>query len=335
MTEKNNPYSPLLKKYEQWVFFRKHSRKISTALATLAITNLIFIYSIRLYGLFAENLQIAILIGNIVSLVIIGLCILNVIILKSPPKAINNLLLYENLKDVAKISKHDEILTAFFPLVDLTDRILDHRDDKVWVALICSYFQEKNLVLKRTDFIAILKLIYQDAIVKEKYALIGDFKEITENQWQQLEKALPDLDNLIQWQVFYGWDNRPYSSTSPTLYRTPEYIEHYFSRTNQEIFKEIEETTKNRTYTSDTLYLLEENKNIKLDSDKSARQFMELFEQYNPAAMQVRRIIGDYIKTMINPMTAIYPAIGTTLHGEIYKIDDIVENNEEQKKDTD
>lgn len=326
MSQKTNPYSPLIKKYEQWIFFRKHSRKISTTLALLAITNFIFIYSIRLNGLFAENFQLAILIGNIVSLVIIGLCILNVIIIKSPPKAIKNLRLYENLKDVAKISKQDEILTAFFPLVDLTDRILDHQDDKVWVALICSYFQEKNLVLKKTDYIAILKLIYQDAVVKEKYALIGAFKEVTENQWKQLEKALPDLDNLIQWQIFYGWDNRPYSSTSPTLYRTPEYIEHYFSRTNQEIFKEIEETTKNRTFTSDTLFLLEKKKNFKLDSDKSARQSMELFEQYNPAALQVRRLIGDYIKTMINPTIAIYPAIGTTLHGETYKLDNTIEN---------
>lgn len=327
MSEKTNPYSPQLKKYEQWVFFRKHSRKISTALALLAITNLIFIYSIRLYGLFAEHFQIAILIGNIVSLVIIGLCILNVIIIKSPPKAIKNLRLYENLKDVAKISKHDEILATFFPLVDLTDRILDHQDDKVWVALICSYFQEKNLVLKKTDFIAILKLIYQDDMVRQKYALIRPFKEITESQWKKLKKALPDLDNLIQWRIFYGWANRPYSSTSPTLYRTPEYIEHYFTRTDLEMFDEIEDSVKNGTYTADTLFLLEEKKNLKLDSEKSARQSMKLFELYNPAALQVRRLIGDYIKTMINPMTAIYPAIGTTLHGEIYKIDDNVEYN--------
>lgn len=285
----------------------------------------------------SENLVISIAMGFALMVVIFG-------IFKQSNKSFEKLYKFQNYQKLAIISDHPPISTDYFPFIHLVKKYLKREDVALWSNIITSFFQEKKLVLTKTDFIAIMKQIIPDPQVDQVYRqYIPKPLMIKEDQYQKLLNHLPD-GNIIQWNTFYGWESSPSFSTSPVLYRTDTFLKEkevydqawkrvLHEYPNPECLSEEMESQYNEDlktvnhsledHNSNILFLLnitsEDRKNSKdLDLpvaeryEKHENGEITYHEAYFKPSIRAREIIKTYITEMIKPINCIYLDIGKT-----------------------
>lgn len=285
----------------------------------------------------SENLVVTITTGMALTMAIF-------VIFKLSNKNFDKLYEFEEYQKLAIISDHPPIATDYYPFIHLVKKHLKREDVVLWSNIITSFFQEKKLVLTKTDFIVMMKQIIPDPLVDQVYRqYIPNPMMIKEDQYQKLLNQLPD-GNIIRWNTFYGWINSAVFSTSPILYRSDAFLkgkeankqawdrvshryENPESLTTEkeqqfnEDLKIIDQSLQDDN--SDILFLLKikcEDMKISKELELPVDERLEIHENgeityheaYFKPSIRAREIVKKYITEMIKPINCIYPDIGKT-----------------------
>lgn len=334
MRIEKNVYKKIYNKYKRKDKFRNFRTSKIGFVVTVAIGSTLG-FIIGSYS--SKNLVLSIVAG-------FALIVVMFLIIKLSIKNFEKLYKFQDYQKLAIISDHQPIATDYFPFIHLVKKYLKREDVILWSNIITSFFQEKKLVLTKTDFIAIMKLILNDPQVDQVYRqYIPKSLMITEDQYQKLLNHLPE-GNIIQWNTFYGWESSPSFSTSPVLYRTDTFLKerevydqawkrilHEYPNP-ESLSKEMESQynedlkTVNHSledHNSNILFLLNiasEDRNISKDLDlpvaeryeKHKKGEITYHEAYFKPSIRAREIVQGYIIEIKNPINCIYPFIGKT-----------------------